>query len=109
MKNLVLQATLVLTMLLALPTLASAPSAATVNITIAANGQIYSNGSLIPDSKSLYAILETAGAREPQPEAHLVHSGNYETVGKVIYQLNRAGFKKIRLESPDGVHLVGYD
>ena len=69
------------------------------NITVAvdAKGNIYWNQSIVPSREELLNHIKEVAVRHPQPELHIRADQNvrYESVGKVIYLIQRGGIVKV--------------
>ena len=68
------------------------------NIVIAVDrdGNVFWNNGFVDDAELLKRLKEIA-VRQPQPEVHIRgdREGRYEFVGRVVYDLQRAGILKI--------------
>jgi len=76
------------------------------NITIAVdkNGTVYWNDKAVSDRNQLLGLIEAAAVRKPQPEIHLRGDQNtrYESIGRVMYAIQRGGIVKVGfLTEPD--------
>jgi biopolymer transport protein ExbD len=76
------------------------------NITVAVdkNGNIYWNDKSIPNRDELIALVKQAAVVKPQPEVHIRadRDSRYESVGRVLYALQRGGIVKVGfLTEPD--------
>ena len=69
------------------------------NIVIAVTdeGQVFWNDAMLPDNNALFEKLKTVAVLQPQPEVHIRGdlSGRYEHVGRVMFNCQRAGIRKI--------------
>jgi len=69
------------------------------NITIAvdAAGQVYWNAALMADKQVFFQRIVAEARRVPQPEFHIRGDKNarYESVGRVIFNLQRGGIVKV--------------
>jgi biopolymer transport protein ExbD len=69
------------------------------NITVAIdrNGNIYWNEGLVPDRTRLQELVVAAARQEPQPEIHIRGDAQtrYESVGRVMYAIQRGGVVKV--------------
>ena len=76
------------------------------NITIAVdkNGNIYWNDKGVPSRDALLAYIREAAVRKPQPEIHIRadKETRYESIGRVMYAIQRGGIVKVGfLTEPD--------
>jgi biopolymer transport protein ExbD len=76
------------------------------NITIAvdAKGNVYWNDKSVPSRDSLLAYIKEAAVRKPQPEIHIRGDAEtrYESIGRVMYAIQRGGIQKVGfLTEPD--------
>jgi len=76
------------------------------NITVAVdhNGNIYWNDKSMPNRDDLLARVKAAAVQKPQPEVHIRadRDARYESVGRVLYALQRGGIVKVGfLTEPD--------
>jgi biopolymer transport protein ExbD len=76
------------------------------NITIAVdkNGTVYWNDKAVSDRNQLLGLIEAAAVRKPQPEIHIRGDQNtrYESIGRVMYAIQRGGIVKVGfLTEPD--------
>jgi len=76
------------------------------NITIAVDkdGNIYWNDRKIPNRNELLGLIEAAAVRKPQPEIHIRgdRDARYESIGRVMYAIQRGGIQKVGfLTEPD--------
>jgi biopolymer transport protein ExbD len=76
------------------------------NITVAVdkNGNIYWNDKVMPNRDELLAHVKQAAVQKPQPEIHIRadKEARFESVGRVIYSLQRGGIVKVGfLTEPD--------
>ena len=69
------------------------------NITLSVDtaGRIYWNDLHIPSTAALIDRLKKVAVLNPQPEVHIRGDGaaNYDSVGRIIYSVQRAGIAKI--------------
>ena len=69
------------------------------NIVISVNkdGDIFWNQQLMADTDALFEKLKVIAVLQPQPEVHIRGDENarYESVGKVVYTMQRASILKI--------------
>jgi biopolymer transport protein ExbD len=69
------------------------------NITIAVDreGNIYWNDKRSPSRDDLLAHIKEAAVRKPQPEVHIRadKDAKYESVGRVLYAIQRGGIVKV--------------
>src|ERR1700741_2979211 len=76
------------------------------NITIAVdkNGNIYWNDKMVANRGELLGLIEAAAVRKPQPEVHIRgdKETRYESIGRVMYAIQRGGIVKVGfLTEPD--------
>jgi biopolymer transport protein ExbD len=76
------------------------------NITIAVDkeGNIYWNDKGVPSRDALLAYIKEAAVRKPQPEIHIRgdRETRYESIGRVMYAIQRGGIQKVGfLTEPD--------
>jgi biopolymer transport protein ExbD len=76
------------------------------NITIAVDkdGNAYWNDKRVADRNELLALIEAAAVRKPQPEVHIRgdKDARYESIGRVMYAIQRGGIVKVGfLTEPD--------
>lgn len=76
------------------------------NVTVAvdAKGDVFWNDKLVSDRQQLLDLIKEVAVRKPQPEVHIRADGNarYESVGRVIYTIQRGGVVKVGfLTEPD--------
>jgi len=76
------------------------------NITIAVDksGNIYWNDKGVPSRDALLAYIREAAVRKPQPEIHIRadKETRYESIGRVMYAIQRGGIVKVGfLTEPD--------
>ena len=76
------------------------------NITIAVDkdGNIYWNDRKVSNRSELLGLIETAAVRKPQPEIHIRadREARYESIGRVMYAIQRGGIVKVGfLTEPD--------
>src|SRR3974390_1330424 len=76
------------------------------NITIAVDsaGNIYWNDRGVPNRDALLAYIKEAAVRKPQPEIHIRgdKETRYESIGRVMYAIQRGGIQKVGfLTEPD--------
>ena len=69
------------------------------NIVVSVNkdGDIFWNQQLMPDTDALFEKLKIEAVKIPQPEVHIRGDQNarYESVGRVVYTMQRASILKI--------------
>ncbi len=69
------------------------------NVEIAVNkdGDIFWNARLVPDNNALFEKLKEIAVLNPQPEVHIRGDQNarYESIGRVMYQCQRANILKV--------------
>ena len=68
-----------------------------VLISVNRDGEIYWGMERIPDIEALVARLKVEAVKEPQPEVHIRGDAEvrYESVGKVVVAVQRAGIYKV--------------
>ena len=76
------------------------------NITIAVDkdGSVYWNDKRVSSQQDLLTNVKTAAVRKPQPEIHIRadKEAKYESVGRVLYAIQRGGVVKVGfLTEPD--------
>ena len=76
------------------------------NITIAVNkdGDVFWNDKRVTNQNELLGLIEAAAVRKPQPEIHIRgdKDARYESIGKVMYAIQRGGIVKVGfLTEPD--------
>jgi biopolymer transport protein ExbD len=76
------------------------------NITVAVDksGNIYWNDKMVPNRDDLLVHVKVAALQKPQPEVHIRadRESRYESVGRVLYALQRGGIVKVGfLTEPD--------
>jgi len=76
------------------------------NITVAVDkdGNIYWNDKMEPNRDALIGLIKEAAVRKPQPEIHIRadKDAKYESVGRVLYAIQRGGVVKVGfLTEPD--------
>jgi biopolymer transport protein ExbD len=66
-------------------------------IAVSKDGDIFWNQLLVPDTDALFERLKVEAVKVPQPEVHIRGDENarYESVGRVVYTLQRASILKI--------------
>jgi biopolymer transport protein ExbD len=66
-------------------------------IAISKDGDIFWNQILVPDTDALFDRLKVEAVKTPQPEVHIRGDENarYESVGRVVYTLQRASILKV--------------
>jgi biopolymer transport protein ExbD len=66
-------------------------------IAISKDGEMFWNQILVPDTDALFDRLAVEARKVPQPEVHIRGDENarYESVGRVIYTLQRASILKV--------------
>ena len=69
------------------------------NIEVAVNkdGDVFWNGKLVRDNNALFEKLKEIAVLNPQPEIHIRGDQNarYESIGRVMYQCQRASILKV--------------
>lgn len=73
------------------------PQAKNVVVSVDASGQIYWMDQKLADSASLEIKLKELALQTPQPELHFQGDAkaNFESVGKVLLQIQNAGLDKV--------------
>lgn len=76
------------------------------NITIAVDkdGNVYWNDKRVADRNELLGLIEAAAVKKPQPEVHIRgdSAARYESIGRVMYAIQRGGILKVGfLTEPD--------
>jgi biopolymer transport protein ExbD len=76
------------------------------NITIAVDkdGNIYWNDKRVADRNELLGLIEASAVKKPQPEVHIRGDSatRYESIGRVMYAIQRGGILKVGfLTEPD--------
>src|SRR5215218_8553312 len=68
-----------------------------VNISVDQTGRIYVYDTLMRDPRDLIERLKVFAKKNPQPEVQIRGDGrgSYESVGRVIYAVQRAGITKV--------------
>ena len=68
-----------------------------IDISVNKDGDIFWNQQLVPDTDALFQRLGKIAVMKPQPEIHIRGDGQarYESVGRVIFQAQRASIQKI--------------
>ncbi len=69
-----------------------------IDISVNKDGDIFWNRQLIPDTDTLFQRLGKLATLNPQPEVHIRGDGRarYESVGRVLFQCQRASIQKVR-------------
>lgn len=69
------------------------------NITVAvnANGDVFWNQSRVPNDQALLDLVKSVAVQEPQPEIHIRGDvqARFDSIGRVIYLIQRGGVVKI--------------
>ncbi|GIK34031.1 MAG: biopolymer transport protein ExbD [Gammaproteobacteria bacterium] len=69
------------------------------NVTVAVNatGDVFWNQSRVPDDQALLELVKSVAVQDPQPEIHIRGDGRakFESVGRVIYLIQRGGVVKV--------------
>ena len=80
------------------------------NIVISVNrdGDIFWNQQLMADTDALFEKLKVEAVKIPQPEVHIRGDENarYESVGRVVYTMQRASIMKIGFITEPGTPLL---
>src|ERR1700722_5117980 len=76
------------------------------NITIAVDkeGNVYWNDKILASREDLLANVKAAAGKKPQPEVHIRgdKETRYESIGRVMYMIQRGGIQKVGfLTEPD--------
>jgi len=68
-----------------------------ITISVDANGRVYWNASPMDDKQILFSKIVQQARIQPQPEFHIRGDKNvrWESVGRVIYNLQRGGIVKV--------------
>jgi biopolymer transport protein ExbD len=68
-----------------------------ITISVDSNGRVYWNASPMDDKQILFSRIVGEARRVPQPEFHIRGDKNvrWESVGRVIYNLQRGGIVKV--------------
>ncbi len=68
-----------------------------INLSVDRDGTVYWNEQKIADNETLVARLKKEAVKVPQPEVQIRGDGGarYEYVGKVVFDIQRAGIVKI--------------
>ena len=81
------------------------PKPENVNITVNKDGDFYFNQTRLADTDALFEFLKKEAVKLPQPAVYVRGDQNvrYESVGRVIFQAQRAGIQKVGflIEPPD--------
>jgi biopolymer transport protein ExbD len=75
-----------------------------ITIAVAKDGTIYWNDKRVADRNELLGLIEAAAVRKPQPEVHIRgdKDARYESIGRVMYAIQRGGIVKVGfLTEPD--------
>ena len=69
-----------------------------IDISVNKDGDIFWNKQLVPDTEALFQRLGKLATLKPQPEVHIRGDGRarYESVGRVLFQCQRASIQKVR-------------
>jgi biopolymer transport protein ExbD len=69
-----------------------------IDISVNKDGDIFWNQSLVTDSDALFQRLSKIATLTPQPEVHIRGDGQsrYESIGRVLFQCQRASIQKVR-------------
>ena len=69
-----------------------------IDISVSKDGDIFWNKQLVPDTEALFQRLGKLATLNPQPEVHIRGDGRarYESVGRVLFQCQRASIQKVR-------------
>jgi biopolymer transport protein ExbD len=83
-----------------LPTVTNIPTQTkpeNINISVNKDGDVFWGTQKVPDMAALLTKLKLEAVKVPQPEVHIRGdlAARYESVGKVVYQCQRAGISKI--------------
>jgi biopolymer transport protein ExbD len=68
-----------------------------ITISVDVNGRVYWNASPMDDKQILFSRIVEQARHQPQPEFHIRgdKSARWESVGRVIYNLQRGGIVKV--------------
>jgi biopolymer transport protein ExbD len=68
-----------------------------ITLSVDTSGRIFWNDLYIPSTAALIERLKKVAVLNPQPEVHIRGDGaaNYDSVGRIIYSVQRAGIAKI--------------
>jgi biopolymer transport protein ExbD len=68
-----------------------------ITISVDAKGQVYWNAGLVPDKDVFFQKIVAEARKQPQPEFHIRGdvAARYESVGRVIFNLQRGGIVKV--------------
>ena len=68
-----------------------------ITLSVDTSGRIFWNDLHIPSTAALIDRLKKVAVLNPQPEVHIRGDGaaNYDSVGRIIYSVQRAGIAKI--------------
>jgi biopolymer transport protein ExbD len=68
-----------------------------IDISVNKDGDIFWNQQLVPDTDALFRRLSKIATIKPQPEVHIRGDGQarYESIGRVIFQCQRASIQKV--------------
>src|SRR3954465_4423108 len=68
-----------------------------ITISVDVNGRVYWNASPMDDKQILFSRIVEQARHQPQPEFHIRGDKNvrWESVGRVIYNLQRGGIVKV--------------
>jgi biopolymer transport protein ExbD len=68
-----------------------------ITISVDAGGQVYWNAAAVTDKQVFFQKIVAEARRVPQPEFHIRGDKNarYESVGRVIFNLQRGGIVKV--------------
>jgi biopolymer transport protein ExbD len=68
-----------------------------IEISVTKDGDVYWNAVLVPDNEALFQRMKTIATETPQPEIHIRgdEKVRYESVGRVLFQAQRAAIQKI--------------
>jgi biopolymer transport protein ExbD len=68
-----------------------------ITISVDSKGQVYWNASLVPDKDVFFQKIVGEARKQPQPEFHIRGdvAARYESVGRVIFNLQRGGIVKV--------------
>jgi biopolymer transport protein ExbD len=66
-------------------------------IAVSKDGEVFWNDAMLPDGNALFEKLKSIAVLQPQPEVHIRGDleGRYEYVGRVMFNCQRAGIRKI--------------
>ena len=75
-----------------------------ITVSVDKNGNVYWNDRQVPNRDELISQIKEAALKKPQPEIHIRadKEAKYESVGRVLYAIQRGGLVKVGfLTEPD--------